>query len=241
MEPFDIHQGVFTDDGDRNEELLGAYMEELSRRFEDSPEGQQLLESDSGLGWASTMIDLSVNHLGDTPPNMSVGSVNEVVFELIPRKVTVDANKAPEIIRELRAFWSFLQREFQLSNAAGILDVLGPEAEAELQELLSNPANFGMAKSFMTQGIQSGFDMTSQAGVTEFMRVYNARIAAMQPSAIAGWAAPQASITRYDRFDDGDDDGDDAPEKPVGSRAERRAAELERRRAAKKQAKQNRR
>lgn len=238
MEPFDIHQPVFTEDGDRDEELLSAYMEELCGRFEDSPEGQQLLESESELGWASTMMDLSVNHLGETPPNMSVGSVDEVVFDLIPRKVTVEANRAAEIITELRAFWRFLQREFQLSNATAILEELGPKAEGKLQKLLSNPANFGMAKSFMSQGIAAGFDMNSQAGITEFMLAYNARIAARQSSATAGSAAPQASTTGYDRFDE--DDGDDAPERPVGSRAERRAAELERRRAAKKQAKQNR-
>jgi hypothetical protein len=88
--------------------------------------------------------------------------------------VSTEPESAPEIIDELRSFWQFLQRQYQLPAAAGILPLLDHRAEQRLRDELANPANYGMAKSFFMQGMQAGFDMTTKEGTEAFMLAYNA-------------------------------------------------------------------
>src|SRR5262249_7154587 len=52
-----------------------------------------------------------------------------------------------------------------------------PATTSRLKKELGNPANFGMAKSFMMQGEARGFDMTSEAGINQWMNTYNAELA----------------------------------------------------------------
>lgn len=52
-----------------------------------------------------------------------------------------------------------------LKNAHACLDLLGADATAELEQELSNAANFGMAKSFFMAGKDAGFDMSSEAEI----------------------------------------------------------------------------
>ena len=100
-----------------------------------------------------------------------------ILFELFPRKVSASGDEAPEIIRELQAFWQFLQREYRLENAAACLSVLDDRAARELQRKMSDPATFGIAKSFVMMGMQRGFDLSSEEGINEWMATYNAEIA----------------------------------------------------------------
>jgi hypothetical protein len=108
---------------------------------------------------------------------MSSGNLSEILFDLFPSKVSADAAKAPEIIRELQAFWKFLQREFHLENAAGCLKMLDDKAARRLEKEMSNPANFGMAKSFVMMGKARGFDMATEEGMNKWMVTYNAELA----------------------------------------------------------------
>jgi hypothetical protein len=124
------------------------------------------------------MIDFGIDYLSLTPPQMSPADVREILFDLIPRKVSASADEAPDIIRELQAFWKFMQREFHLENAATCLDALDDKAVRELKKEMSNPTNFGIAKSFVMMGMQRGFDMGSEEGINEWMATYNAEIAA---------------------------------------------------------------
>src|SRR5216110_1498642 len=104
--------------------------------------------------------------------------LREILFDLIPRKITALAEQAPEIVRELQAFWQFMQREFHLTNAPACLNVLNDKAIDTLKQEMSNPSNFGMAKSFLMMGLDRGFDMRSQEGIDAWMRTYNAELAA---------------------------------------------------------------
>ena len=46
---------------------------------------------------------------------------------------------------------------------------------------MNDPSRFGMAKSFFTMGKASGFDMTSEEGMGEFIQLYNASVAESLP------------------------------------------------------------
>lgn len=175
---FNIHQKVFNRDGELQEKLAAQYRKDLFKLFIESPEGQALIDEGIEPGWADMMMDYGMNYLALTPPQMSPADLREVLFDLFPRKVSAEADEAPNVIRELQAFWTFLQREFQLENAAACLKILDDKAARRLREEMSDPANFGMAKSFVMMGKARGFDMTTEEGINEWMTTYNAEITA---------------------------------------------------------------
>ena len=179
---FDIHQKVSTRDGELDERKVGDYIEGLMEEFAASPEAKPLVDSEDGIGWAATMMEYALDYLGSTPPRMSLGDFNEVVFDLFPRKVSTDPESAPAIVNELRAFWQFLRRQYGLRNADRILAALGSDAGERLRQKLADPSNYGMAKSFFMLGQQAGFDMTTQEGLNEFMLAYNSGLAARRLS-----------------------------------------------------------
>ena len=102
-------------------------------------------------------------------PN-SAPELDEILFELVPRKVSVAASAAGEIVAECQAFFAFLKRELSLRQADACLRVLGAGAVKKLEAALSDPRNFGMAKSLVMAGADAGFDVSSQEGVEAWMR-----------------------------------------------------------------------
>ncbi len=175
---FNIRQKIFDRDGMLLEKVAEQYKEQLSKSFFESPEGQALLDEGIEPGWSDMVVDLGMNYLRVTPATMSPDNLQEILFNLFPRKVSAEEDEAPDIIRELQYFWKFLQREFHLENAAACLKILDDEAANELKEEMSNPANFGIAKSFFMMGKDQGFDMSTEEGLQSWMETYNAGLAA---------------------------------------------------------------
>ena len=175
---FDIRQNLFDRDGMPVEKKVGQYLQELIRLFGESPEGQALEEEDLYPGfWVNSMVEYGIDYLGVTPARLSPDQLRELLFDIFPRKVSADADEAPQAIHELQAFWQFAQREFQLENAAACLKVLDDKAVRQMKKEMSNPANFGMAKSIMMTGKARGFDMTSEEGINEWIATYNVEMA----------------------------------------------------------------
>jgi hypothetical protein len=149
----------------------------LRDQFAASPEGQAISQTGTELGWAGAMIHYAINYPGVTPPTMTANDLEEVVFELFPRKVLAERGDGAEIIQKLRAFWHFLQRVYQLPQAHQMLERLTPQAARRLERKMQEPANFGMAKSFVMMGMQAGFDMESPEGMQAWVQAYNATVA----------------------------------------------------------------
>ena len=219
---FDFYQSIHDEHGEQDEEQVEEYIDELMEQFGESPEAQPVLVAYGNIGWAGSMLEYFFNYIGSSPAKMTTRDFNEVLFELIPRKVSVEAERAGEIVAELRAFWSFVLREYASKNAPGILAILDDNATSRLRKLLSDPGNFGMAKSFCTLGAQSGFDMTSQAGLNEFMAVYNAKI-------LAGQQQAPLPISRTSAFLELP-----SPERPTGALLEEKRKARKQQRVAKK-------
>ena len=175
---FDIQQKIFDRDGMPIEKKARQYQDELVQLFEQSPEGQAFRSAGVDGGWVGMVIEFGIDYLSVTPPRITPSGLREILFDIFPRKVSTIADEAPAIIRELQAFWQFLQREFQLENAAACLKILDDKAVRKLREKLSDPANFGIAKSFFMMGLERGFDMTTEEGMNKWMAIYNAEIAA---------------------------------------------------------------
>lgn len=177
---FDIRQTICDEYGENDEELVAEYQDGLMQEFAASHESKAIIEKYGNVGWTNALMDYGIGHLGTSPADMTLRDFNEVVFDLIPRKVSVEPEVASQIIDELKAFWSFVQRQYQLPNAGKILESLDGGAAEKLRRKLANPENFGMAKSIVMQGMQAGFDMTTQEGNEAFMAAYNAMLANQQ-------------------------------------------------------------
>jgi hypothetical protein len=174
---FDLNEAVFDEQGSYLEEKASRYEEALMELFAASPEGQAIKERGTELGWAGAMIHYAITYPGVTPPMMTPSDLEEVVFGLFPRKVITEKGDAAEIIQELRAFWQFLQRVYQLPQAKQMLACLTPQAARRLERKMQEPANFGMAKSFIMMGREAGFDMESPEGMQAWVKAYNATVA----------------------------------------------------------------
>jgi hypothetical protein len=132
---------VFDRDGLPLEKKAEAYLDQVMEVFVQSPEGQQLWSEGMEPDWARMKLDFGMNYLSVTPPQMLPGDVSEILFELFPRKVSASADEAPAIVRELQAFWQFLQREFHLENAAACLTVLDEKAAHKLKREMGDLAS----------------------------------------------------------------------------------------------------
>jgi hypothetical protein len=153
------------------------YEHALMDQFAAAPEGQAITQRGTELGWARAMIHYAITYAGVTPPTMTASDLEEVVYTLFPRKVITERGDGAEIIQELRAFWHFLARVYQLPQARQLLARLTPQAARRLERELQEPANFGMAKSFVLLGKQAGFDMESPEGMRAWVEAYNATVA----------------------------------------------------------------
>jgi hypothetical protein len=78
------------------------------------------------------------------------------------------------MVGELILFWEYVDRVFDLPNARPIVEWLKTAGlVARLEAELSDPENYGMAKSIFMAGERAGYDMTSPGGISQFMAAYN--------------------------------------------------------------------
>jgi hypothetical protein len=171
--------GIFSDQaifvgGEINDDAREAYYKRAFSTFSKSSEAQQVRERQGNLGWFQSLLDYGLDYLGETVDSMTPGSLHAFVFDYVPRKVSTEASTAPEIIFELTQYWKYLYRVYKLPSAKSVVEWLETgNLAARLEADLSDPANFGMAKSIFMSGKHAGYDMTSNRGMSEFVADYN--------------------------------------------------------------------
>ncbi|MEA5554082.1 hypothetical protein VB713_24395 [Anabaena cylindrica UHCC 0172] len=180
--PFDINQ-LNNLDYDEAEPLLSNYIDGVVEQFAKSPEGEAYVPDHPDFGgWIATFTEMSYIYEGFTLPKMTKANAQVVMEHIIPRKLTLmTRSEADDAISELVAFWNFLKREYNFRNAGAIAIYL-TGIEGKFTDWMFDPAKGGMAKSFMMNGIQAGFNMTTQAGVEAFKQVYNQKILSEKPN-----------------------------------------------------------
>jgi hypothetical protein len=175
---------LLDEDGALDEDRVAAYRDAILRQFGASPEAH----AEPAAHWGELLVDYAASYFGMTVMSLSAAGLREIVFELIPRKVSVEPTAAPAIVAGLRAFLAFLQREYPGSDAERCLASLEGNAAQRLARLLADPSNYGPAKAFVMGGQAAGFDMTTQAGGDAWiahMRKHDLRLP-------TGFAAPTA-------------------------------------------------
>jgi len=87
---FDLNEAVFDEQGTYLEEKAVRYEQALMDQFAASPEGQTITQTGTELGWARAMIHYAISYPGVTPPTMTPSDLEEVVYDLFPRKVIAE-------------------------------------------------------------------------------------------------------------------------------------------------------
>lgn len=124
-------------------------VEKITARFEASDEYRTLKECNGGH---TLLMELGFNYLNITVASCLPEDLQEVLYELIPRKVMITSDAAGAIVDDLIAFYRFLKREYRHPIADECLAVLGPAAKITLCDALDDDSKFGIGKSTLSQG-----------------------------------------------------------------------------------------
>jgi len=200
-----LRVGVFSDppviaDDEVDHDAEQAYYERANDAFSKSNEAQQVVERHGDLRWSHTLLGFGINHLGEIVDEMTLGSVEEFVLDYVPRKVSTVADSAASIVCELTMFWEYLDRVYRLPEARSVVEWLKSDGlVARLKASMSDPSNFGMAKSFFMLGKQAGYDMTSEAELAQFVTAYNRSLPSNQLRPLPSNQLAAAPIVREQR------------------------------------------
>lgn len=186
--------------GELDVEAAENYLNRACRAFAASSEGKRFLGEQSLPSNVRLFLDLAVNYLGVTVDSMTMGDVEEILLDLFPRKVSMEAEHCEEVIDELAAFWRFVDRVHDVEQASEIAKNI-PGLSDEFHDAMTDTSNFGMAKSMVMMGEHAGFDMTTQEGLHQFMNSYNRTRLAHPPEASAPppLSADQKRLDRKNR------------------------------------------
>jgi hypothetical protein len=192
LPPYDVLAGLaaLEDGADEVDDDLRRPLEnELLRRFTASPEARVL----DAFPSCRLVVDFAANYLGSTIARLDESGLRQILFDIIPRKVSIDASEARSVIEENRAFFAFLKREFAFERADACLRVLDNNAVDALARALSDSGKFGMAKSFFMGGQSAGFDMETKAGIEAWMNAVNASPMAASSARSPLWSPRKAN------------------------------------------------
>jgi len=159
----------------------------LSTGFVDSAIATALpteLQADAGF-IAERLVYYSVACLGIDPKEWDECALHELMFDILPRKVTGDESLFAKIGPVTEAFLSWLGSEGLLENT----DALAVTVHGWSEEIVTagmNPENWGMAKGLVMQAEQAGVDVTDS-------RALEAYVAQQQVERLAHWAPTDVS------------------------------------------------
>jgi hypothetical protein len=149
--------------------------------FAESPEVEKLVNAhpdrEEFLGdWIDNLLYFGYAYQSVTLPHMTRSDVEAIVTRLFPDKISLlDPDDADTAIPELTAFWQFLRRAYKHPAATQVLKFL-KDIEPKFKQIMNDPNNFGIAKSFLIAGSAAGFDMTTEEGIQAFQQEYNQQL-----------------------------------------------------------------
>ncbi|MEM9162964.1 MAG: hypothetical protein AAGC54_07835, partial [Cyanobacteria bacterium P01_F01_bin.4] len=167
---------------DDAEPLLEDYIGDLINQFATSATGQAHIKNHpQGGNWIGTFIEMAYLYGEMTLPKMTKGDAQQVMEYILPRKITLmDPSETDDAIPELVAFWTFLKQEYKLRSAGAIAKYL-LSIQNKFGNWMFDPNRGGIAKNFVLQGMQAGYDMGTEEGMKAFQSEYNQNIKAHAP------------------------------------------------------------
>lgn len=197
--PFDFRAPLVSDDGEVDEDRLHRWTGELIDRFAGSPEGQEVLDAGLDPGDVHYLVEYGTTYLGRMPAELREQDLEEILFELIPRKVSCDPDEtAPALIAVYRAFFRWTCREHGSRRAEKCLALLGDDAVDRLHQALADPRRWGMGKRFYMRGKELGYDLSTPAGLNEWLLAANRGVGREGPAAEPAWDPSPAGWALFD-------------------------------------------
>ena len=129
---------------------------QLEKNYQASPEAKAI---NNAASVSSLLMSFSFNYLNCTIATLSPGNLEEILYEIIPRKVMMPASEAPAMVEDARAFFSYLKRNYQSEYADKCLSVISDDTATKMAKAMNNPNLFGMGKSMLSE--DTGFPFNS--------------------------------------------------------------------------------
>jgi len=189
---FDINQMFFDNQGYFLEEEAEQYIDTLCQRFVESEEGKAYLQGQEA-DWSQLFLDLVIRRFGMSLQYVYTEVMREIFYDVIPASVVIDIEDASDVIAELKAFFHFLKREFNLKNCDACLKVLNQKNLLKrFTDELKDSSNYSPTKAILMQMLDADVDINDQSQVAAFIEGYNAKMTeALKPPPVTEKAKAQ--------------------------------------------------
>ena len=152
-------------DEEEARQQLRELQDELLLGLWTSPEAEALPE----LHWSGFVLDLAFDSIGATLPRFGPGHLEEMLFDVLPRKASIEPGAAHEIVAELEALFRYLARAGEPTRARACLQVLQGDTADRLQAALADPSLYGPAKQTVMSALADGVDMSNRDEMEAWM------------------------------------------------------------------------
>lgn len=154
------------------EEIQQAYfdaMEITAQQFFKSPLAERIVDIDEGD--ANFIIEMFVHYAmtyrDEMMDDWSKNTIDEICLDVIPRKVSMEAEDFQVMGKVLKYYFDYLAAERLIKNRK-----LGDYVYSKRREIYNNsqnPANWGMAKSMMMGAVEQGVDTDDEDALKAYL------------------------------------------------------------------------
>jgi hypothetical protein len=163
------HSREYEDDEQRSEELTDRFMESEAAGKLD-PE----LFEDAGF-IAYHVLEYAWAYVGSSPEEFDKFTLEEVLLEIFPRKLTAERDLFEKIAPVTACFLKWLESEGILADTVGLIKTVRRWKDAIVANGM-NPKYWGIAKSLMMQARADGIDTRDELAVQRYIAEYNLRL-----------------------------------------------------------------
>jgi hypothetical protein len=148
--------------------------DELTRRFMQSQSASDLdagLFEDAGF-IVYRILNFAWDYVGSSPEELDKYTLEEVLLDVFPRKVTAGRDLFEKIAPVTECFLEWLESEGILADTARLIRAVRGWKDAIVADAMS-PQNWGMAKSFAMRAMSDGMDLLDEEAMDRYIDDYN--------------------------------------------------------------------
>lgn len=153
-------------DGELDLDAVQAITDALLARFRASTQAKAFDHPTKG---ASLLLQFAATHQGRTLNVLDDRDLEELLFDIVPAKLSAGPDAARELIETARAFFVWLKAEVSFPAADDLIELLGEDAIDELEEHMRDDSNFGPAKTMVMAAMDAGVDLSNADAMRRFM------------------------------------------------------------------------
>lgn len=147
-------------------ELNQHLVDDLLDMYDDSPEAAELARPPR---FAHLVPELALQE-GLALEELTPKVLKALVFEGIAARLPVEPTDARAILEETRAMLKYLHRHEVIPDLDACLAVVDAKKAATLTKALADTSRYEMAKQILLAGKAAGFDMSTEKGVSAYLR-----------------------------------------------------------------------